>query len=688
MIDSTQGGTTPPTEMRSEEIEEGSSWEDYFDEMNGLLSGNRGIKGTFFRGDEVRDLTAELAALPMDDDFPELEYAPPYLSYESRCKLSPFGPYDFSVPYDDSILGFSVTRPGSDCTALSDTIPRGGWVHNLSLKSFVLYLAKPLFRNFLATEDLVNGADFVWFTYNAVGPLICYVNLESMEGVVEVLATFTTEPESADRSQWTKSGGRVKLSPFAKHILAEGGFITVTYVQGNIISPLMIDFGTILSVAHDDSAFVKGKSGGVTVTGKESVGFEKADFVAYEVLKTNKQQLDLLSDKQLSSFRQYCTDLHPKQNNASNKIKELWNFVRAVSGTGGNFDFLDLCAGPGHFSQFLRTVTAGTGVGLTLNSHETGSAFMPELVSDPDYQVIYGDINTTDAFNAIQAVELPNFNKALYGADLYPPLPKFAVIVADGAVPSGDHGDQEQVNCQLIVREVLYALQFIKWGGTFVVKVFGVNTSVMLNVLGVLLCCFEGVHAIKPPSSRSTNSEFYFVCIGARPPETFDKIEDLTLCHFASEAPADQVYVDMQLFQRWLNVRQSIALEAAFQKLEFFPALVRTVDKRDRNLPTRGGRCCPKCGLFCPHGNLGLFFEKCRSCGTNYCLHCDLVLDPERMKKHGDAANHKICGHGCPFYKPHNPCASESVDFSVDVNKHGVLISYDPRGALVNCDND
>lgn len=83
------------------------------------------------------------------------------------------------------------------------------------------------------------------------------------------------------------------------------------------------------------------------------------------------------------------------------------------------------------------------------------------------------------------------------------------------SVKDGEHKEnmQELFSHRIKVSEVLYALETLKTGGSFVLKLF--DTVSWLTISIVYLCArvFERVKVVKPFRSRVVNSERYLVCI-------------------------------------------------------------------------------------------------------------------------------------------------------------------------------
>tara|TARA_B110001452_G_scaffold215591_1_gene186778 strand:+ start:717 stop:1547 length:831 start_codon:yes stop_codon:yes gene_type:complete len=85
------------------------------------------------------------------------------------------------------------------------------------------------------------------------------------------------------------------------------------------------------------------------------------------------------------------------------------------------------------------------------------------------------------------------------------------LVTADGAVDM-DHDRIEEEHLPLARAQARIALQCLKPGGTFVLKVFECLRVDTRDFISQLTHRFESVSIIKPTSSRRTNSERYLVC--------------------------------------------------------------------------------------------------------------------------------------------------------------------------------
>lgn len=88
-------------------------------------------------------------------------------------------------------------------------------------------------------------------------------------------------------------------------------------------------------------------------------------------------------------------------------------------------------------------------------------------------------------------------------------------ITADGGInDSNDPNSKEILHINLIFCEIVLMLFVLKNQGTFVCKIFDMNSKFTIDILFILNCLFDTVTVTKPLTSRMTNSEKYIVCKG------------------------------------------------------------------------------------------------------------------------------------------------------------------------------
>jgi len=91
---------------------------------------------------------------------------------------------------------------------------------------------------------------------------------------------------------------------------------------------------------------------------------------------------------------------------------------------------------------------------------------------------------------------------------------KADLITADGGFEWKNENYQEQEAYQLILGEILGAINIQAKGGSFVLKVFETFTHITIKLIYLLASFYEECYIYKPFFSRATNSEKYIICKG------------------------------------------------------------------------------------------------------------------------------------------------------------------------------
>lgn len=92
---------------------------------------------------------------------------------------------------------------------------------------------------------------------------------------------------------------------------------------------------------------------------------------------------------------------------------------------------------------------------------------------------------------------------------------KVDIVSGDGGLDySINFNCQEQMSFHLIFCEIVSAFSVLKTGGSFVLKIFDIHTSITLQLIYLLANYFDELIITKPYSSRPANSEKYLVCKG------------------------------------------------------------------------------------------------------------------------------------------------------------------------------
>lgn len=88
----------------------------------------------------------------------------------------------------------------------------------------------------------------------------------------------------------------------------------------------------------------------------------------------------------------------------------------------------------------------------------------------------------------------------------------------------GQENIQEVLSKRLYVCQCYTALNALRSGGHFVVKMFDLYTPFSVGLLFLMHLCFNKIAIIKPNSSRPANSERYLICSKLTNNKTTDQI--------------------------------------------------------------------------------------------------------------------------------------------------------------------
>ena len=195
-------------------------------------------------------------------------------------------------------------------------------------------------------------------------------------------------------------------------------------------------------------------------------------------------------------------------------------FALTQASNGGSFHFVDLCAAPGGFSEYLLyhcgrcypSISEIRGIGMSLigtNEHGRGTDWK---VDDYDwqnirYRVSTGADGTGDIYNWDNVIAL---RREINGM-------RIDAVVCDGGVDAQrDHEHQEQLAQKLVICQVAAALSIVSPGGCVVVKLFGCQTKSMRTMMKDLVHRFRDFIITKPICSRPASAERYLVLFGFR----------------------------------------------------------------------------------------------------------------------------------------------------------------------------
>lgn len=160
--------------------------------------------------------------------------------------------------------------------------------------------------------------------------------------------------------------------------------------------------------------------------------------------------------------------------------------------------FVDLCSGPGGFTEYLNSKSWKT-FGYSV-FHANTPLRLDKIGNLSAIESIQSDLLDPNAVEYLKTT-FQNCHVDL--------------VVADGAIDSkGEENEQEVINYPLIKNETDIALCILSTGGKLILKVFDMFTENMKQLLYVIWCTFHEMNVIKPSTSRKLNSEKYIVGIG------------------------------------------------------------------------------------------------------------------------------------------------------------------------------
>eukprot|EP00928_Gymnodinium_smaydae_P063258 TRINITY_DN468_c0_g2_i1.p1 TRINITY_DN468_c0_g2~~TRINITY_DN468_c0_g2_i1.p1 ORF type:complete len:710 (-),score=103.20 TRINITY_DN468_c0_g2_i1:379-2334(-) len=207
------------------------------------------------------------------------------------------------------------------------------------------------------------------------------------------------------------------------------------------------------------------------------------------------------------------------ENRAGDKMAEIVEVVGLLDGVPRGAAFLDLCGGPGAWSQHLlgHKDLALRGFGFTLKASagssddwqaEEKDEWYDDLYDHPDWTALWGADGTGDLLKP------GNLEHAAHRLA----TEKVLLCVADGgfsddAIPANQ---LELYFSRLFLAEILMAVSCLKPGGKFVCKLYTTFSDATAGLLWATTRFFDSVKIVKPMSSRATGPERYLAADGFR----------------------------------------------------------------------------------------------------------------------------------------------------------------------------
>jgi 23S rRNA U2552 (ribose-2'-O)-methylase RlmE/FtsJ len=207
------------------------------------------------------------------------------------------------------------------------------------------------------------------------------------------------------------------------------------------------------------------------------------------------------------------------ENRAGDKLAELSELTKLLDGITPGSAFLDLCGGPGAWSQHLleKRDLHLRGYGFTLKAGAGAAEDWKAQAKDEWYADLYQHPNWTALWGADGTGDLLKLGNLEHCVEQ---LRKENVLlcVADGgfsdaAIPQNL---QELYFYRLFLAELLLAASCLSRGGKFICKLytsFSTSTAALLYLATKL---FDKVEVVKPMTSKATGPERYLVAAGFR----------------------------------------------------------------------------------------------------------------------------------------------------------------------------
>jgi len=196
-----------------------------------------------------------------------------------------------------------------------------------------------------------------------------------------------------------------------------------------------------------------------------------------------------------------------------------WKFREICEGTGfleekRNYTFLDICGGPGAWSQELfKEPDVRKGYGISLREGTAKECVWYDKLTDGsfNFRAVWGpdkDGNVMQDFEALSKEIEEQVDFVLCdGGDGYGVSQKKGVHFENY---------EELLVAPLICAELRLGLKNLKPGGRLCIKLYDTFTDFTASILWGLCQVFEKVQLFKPQGSRACNSERYVVAFGFR----------------------------------------------------------------------------------------------------------------------------------------------------------------------------
>jgi len=189
-----------------------------------------------------------------------------------------------------------------------------------------------------------------------------------------------------------------------------------------------------------------------------------------------------------------------------------------------NNNFVDLCGGPGGFSEYILDKYPNTaGIGMTLKTNNASldwkiNNFRPNIDRNR-FVISYGKNYMTGSDNMTlvegtgDITDINNIDALTEQVTKCNPEGVY-LVTADGAGFEEEEQELDSIELyqfKIFIGEAFTATQILKKGGNFVLKIFKTKYICTQTFLMIIASLFEKSYIFKPITSRVGNSERYFI---------------------------------------------------------------------------------------------------------------------------------------------------------------------------------
>jgi cap2 methyltransferase len=241
-----------------------------------------------------------------------------------------------------------------------------------------------------------------------------------------------------------------------------------------------------------------------------------------------KKKIDNIDDDKWRLIRTIMTDYEFVGNNKFHNIKQLkerntisrayyklWEILShyendfKLKSNNSPLQFSSLAEAPGGFIQCLVDYRKNKNDQLTgISLKDSKNNKIDWLVQNDNVKIIYGDETKYHDGN------LYNPEIIKYYCNYYKKQ-KADFVTADGGflLNTIEENHKGQFHNNLFLCETYIAMNILKNGGHFVIKIYDICNKTMIDILTILNSVFMKVHVMKPVTSREMNNENYIICI-------------------------------------------------------------------------------------------------------------------------------------------------------------------------------